>query len=382
MHATQTGAPPSASASPSTLAPGDAVEGFVQHAVQGGFLVDIGRPRPVFVPGHLLRKAIELLPGADRFEEIVRGRPLSFVVGRLSRRPAGEGDALVLPDEMIDRIHRRRVLANMRVGERTEGTVLLMRRTGYFVRVDRAGGSVDGFVLGDASMRVVGEKIALRAVSISRERLYLTEMPEPGAVPEVGEKFRGRVTQSSKNGLLVVGPGNVVALVPRDEISWVRDGGATTGDEVETVVIRKLGDPDDEADVEVSLKRARKNPWDEIADGVTPGSVVSGVVTNVVDFGAFVLTDWGVSGLVHASALGLAAGSPDLYALFPRGKRIDLTVLSVDAAARRLGLLPVVGAPEESVAKDQAGTRDKAATGEPTKASGAIAAAIRGLLRL
>ncbi|HEC35035.1 MAG TPA: S1 RNA-binding domain-containing protein, partial [Anaerolineae bacterium] len=67
------------------------------------------------------------------------------------------------------------------------------------------------------------------------------------------------------------------------------------------------------------------------------GQIIEGVITNVVDFGAFVQVEEGMEGLIHISEL--AEGS----FLHPRsvvqeGQVVRLRVISVDGARRRLGL--------------------------------------------
>ena len=65
--------------------------------------------------------------------------------------------------------------------------------------------------------------------------------------------------------------------------------------------------------------------------------MVEGVITNVVDFGAFARIEDGLEGLIHVSEL--AEG----HFLHPRnvvseGQHVSARILSIDGQARRLGL--------------------------------------------
>ncbi len=89
--------------------------------------------------------------------------------------------------------------------------------------------------------------------------------------------------------------------------------------------------------VALSLKRTKPDPWVGIEQRYKPGQVVSGLVANIVDYGAFVQVEEDLEGLIHASELG------EGNFLHPRsvlkfGERVHAYVLSADAMTRRLAL--------------------------------------------
>lgn len=61
--------------------------------------------------------------------------------------------------------------------------------------------------------------------------------------------------------------------------------------------------------INLSLKRLKPNPWNEVAENYKVEQLVSGKVTKVVDYGAFVRLDVGVDGLLHVSEI--AEPAPD-----------------------------------------------------------------------
>ncbi len=87
----------------------------------------------------------------------------------------------------------------------------------------------------------------------------------------------------------------------------------------------------------LSLKRLRPDPWTGIEERYRIGQVIEGVVTNVVNFGAFVCLEDGLEGLIHVSELA------DGNFLHPRsivreGERVRVRIVSIDSLGRRLGL--------------------------------------------
>ena len=89
--------------------------------------------------------------------------------------------------------------------------------------------------------------------------------------------------------------------------------------------------------VALSLKRLRPDPWETVEERYQVGQIVEGVITNVVDFGAFACIEEGLEGLIHVSEL--AEG----HFLHPRnvvreGDTIKARILNIDGRARRLGL--------------------------------------------
>jgi small subunit ribosomal protein S1 len=194
----------------------------------------------------------------------------------------------------------------------------------------------------------VGEQINLRIIELAPEanRLILSERAaqvEPGKRGEVllglvpGDICRGVVTNLCDFGAFI-DLGGIEGLIHISELSWGRVGHPRdvleSGQEVEVAVLSV--DPDQER-VALSLKRLQPDPWESVEERYHIGQIVEGIVTNVVDFGAFACIEEGLEGLIHVSEL--AEGQ----FLHPRnvvheGERISACILNIDGKARRLGL--------------------------------------------
>lgn len=173
--------------------------------------------------------------------------------------------------------------------------------------------------------------LSQRAVREIREGLRLLHELKPGDVR------RGRVTNVRPFGAFV-DLGGIEGLLHISELSWGRvshpDEIVRPGDELDVYVMDV--DPDQRR-IALSLKRLKPDPWESVAQRYRVGQVLTGVVTNVVSFGAFVRLEEGVEGLVHISEL--AEGQ----FLHPRnvvqeGDVVRVQVLNVDPLHHRIGL--------------------------------------------
>ena len=87
----------------------------------------------------------------------------------------------------------------------------------------------------------------------------------------------------------------------------------------------------------LGLKQIEKNPWEELSLKYPAGTIVSGKVTNVTDFGIFVEIEEAIEGLVHISELSAkrVKSSSELFAV---GDSVSAIVKSVDTKSRKIRL--------------------------------------------
>ncbi len=103
------------------------------------------------------------------------------------------------------------------------------------------------------------------------------------------------------------------------------------------VTVRVLAVDREQGRVALSLRHLQPDPWSAVEERYCVGQVVEGVITNVVDFGAFVCLEQGLEGLIHVSEL--AEGN----FMHPRnvvreGDVVHALIRSIDGANRRLAL--------------------------------------------
>lgn len=152
-----------------------------------------------------------------------------------------------------------------------------------------------------------------------------------------GDICRGVVSNLTNFGAFI-DIGGFEGLAHVSEVSWSRVAHPrdtlNVGQAVEAFVLSV----DAEAGrLALSLKRVRPNPWDGVEARFAVGHITRGVVTNVVDFGAFVRVEDDLEGLLHVSELG------EGHALHPRnvlheGQTLTVRVIGVDGEHHRLAL--------------------------------------------
>jgi small subunit ribosomal protein S1 len=194
----------------------------------------------------------------------------------------------------------------------------------------------------------IGETLSLRVIELNEEqnRLILSERAAralPGERADLltrlrtGDTCGGHITNLCEFGAFV-DLGGVEGLIHISELSWGRVGHPNDilarGQHVDVYV---LDVNKDAGRIALSLKRLHPDPWETVNERYHIGETVTGVITNVVDFGAFARIEEGLEGLIHVSEL--AEG----HFLHPRnvvqeGQEITARILSIDGRARRLGL--------------------------------------------
>jgi small subunit ribosomal protein S1 len=194
----------------------------------------------------------------------------------------------------------------------------------------------------------IGQTVKLRVIELDRaqNRLILSERAaqvQPGTRASVlntirkGHVCTGQVTNLCDFGVFV-DLGGLEGLIHISELSWGRVGHPSDvlhrGD---TVKVYVMSVDAEQGRVALSLKRLHPDPWQTVEQRYTVGQIVEGVITNVVDFGAFACVEEGLEGLIHVSEL--AEG----HFLHPRnvvheGDVVQARILNIDGHARRLGL--------------------------------------------
>jgi len=194
----------------------------------------------------------------------------------------------------------------------------------------------------------IGEALILRVIELSEEqnRLILSERAAramPGERADIltrlrpGDTVTGVVTNLCDFGAFL-DLGGLEGLIHISELSWGRVGHpAEILERGQEVTAHVLDVNRDAGRIALSLKRLFPDPWETVQQRYQIGESVEGVITNVVDFGAFARIEDGLEGLIHVSEL--AEG----HFLHPRnvvseGQHVTARILSIDGHARRLGL--------------------------------------------
>ncbi len=242
------------------------------------------------------------------------------------------------------------------VGSRRKGKVVNVTDYGVFVELEDG---VEGLVhiseltwnkkmkhpskvahLGDTvEVMVLDCDPAKRRISLGMKQIE----PNPWTLIEekypVGTKVVGRVKTVTDFGIFIGFDEGVDGLVHVSEISWTKkikhpNELFKKGQEVEAVVLNIDGKNER---FSLGIKQLTPDPWKDVVRRYRKGEVVSGKVTNVTDFGAFVELEEGIEGLVHVSEISREKIEKPSDVL-KVGDTVSAMVLHIDPHDRRIGL--------------------------------------------
>lgn len=193
-----------------------------------------------------------------------------------------------------------------------------------------------------------GSVLSLKLIEVSKlnSRLIFSERATLVAAGQREDLLNGVRPGDRRKGILTnladfgafVDLGGVEGLVHISEISWSRVNHPSAvlkpGQMVDVLVL----DMDQRAGrVALSMKRLRPDPWLTAAEKYKPGQIVSGVVSTITTYGAFVTLEPELEGLVHISELaeGVFMHPRDVV---QTGEPVMARVLIVEPSQKRIAL--------------------------------------------
>ncbi len=222
----------------------------------------------------------------------------------------------IQPDPWID--------ASMRypIGKRIEGKVVSLAEYGAFVELEPG---IEGLIhvseiswtkriKHPSKVVSVGDTVEAVVLDVSeRERKISLGMkqiePNPWSVIEqkypINTQVAGTIRNITNFGIFVGLEEGIAGLVHVSDISWTEQIKHPSekykkGDNVEAVVLKI--DKENEK-FSLGIKQLEANPWEEILKKYPVGEEVSGEITKVAEFGAFVKLEEGIEGLIYSSEL-------------------------------------------------------------------------------
>ncbi len=359
------------------MEPGAEVEGVVTGMNKGGLEVDIKGIR-AFLPAsqvdlYHVHDISVFLQQTIRADVIQADRNDNNVV--LSRRKLLEREQAAA---------RERLMGELAEGQVRQGVVRNVTEYGAFVDL----GGADGLLhisdmswsrVKDASQVVeVGQTVEVKVLKIDREKDRISlGLKQIAANPwdgvdrryASGQKLTGRVTRLADFGAFVEIEPGLEGLVPISEMSWVKrirhpSEVVQEGAVIEVTVLQVDAQ---KRRMSLGLRQMEENPWNGASLRYPPDSTVTGKVTRLADFGAFVEVEPGIEGLIHISELADRRVNRPSDVVQPN-QEIQVRVLSVDPDNQRLSLsLKAVTAAPAAVQAADAEAAEKAQSDKQRK---------------
>src|SRR5687767_5176849 len=193
-----------------------------------------------------------------------------------------------------------------------------------------------------------------------------------------GAVITGRVASVREFGAFIELGGGVQGLLHISEMGWSRISDPSQilkpGDEI-TVKVLQVDDARQK--IALGLKQLTADPWSSVAATYAAGQMLTGRVTRVTEFGAFVELAPGVEALAHVSTFAPTGRSDDWKNAVAPGTTVRVEILSIDLEKKRIGVsvIPSDVAPEdvrEYVEREEAA---------PSERFGSLADKLKGALK-
>ena len=242
------------------------------------------------------------------------------------------------------------------IGSRVKGKVVNIVPYGAFVDLgDGVGGLIhisefswtkkitkpqEMLNIGDAVEAVVLEiRKDEQKISLGIRQLESNPWDIAATLYPVGTHVKGKVRNLTSYGAFVELQEGIDGMIHVSDMSWTRKINQPSevlkkGDEVEATVLEV--DPSQHR-IALGMKQLAEDPWKKIADQYKVGDLVTGKVTKLTSFGAFIALANDIDGLVHISQVSNERVDK-IKNVLKVGDEVKARVIKIDGEERRIGL--------------------------------------------
>ncbi len=326
---------------------GDVVAGMVTRKIKGGLLVNIGVN--VFLPA----SQVDIRRPPDIGDYINRTIECKILKIDEARRNIVVSRRKLIEDQREEM--KKKLLAEITPGQIRKGVVKNIAEFGAFVDL----GGIDGLLhITDMSWGRISNphevvhidqqlEVFIIAVDKEREKIALG-LKQKSASPwegvdakyPVSSRHTGEVVNVMSYGAFVKLEPGIEGLVHISEMSWTKRINhpselVSIGDHIEVQV---LNINKDKQEISLGMKQVQPNPWDKVADRYPQGTVITGTVRNLTNYGAFIEVEEGIDGLLHVSDMSWVRKVSHPSEVVNKGDKVTCIVLNVDQERKRVAL--------------------------------------------
>lgn len=326
---------------------GKVMEGIVKNITEYGIFVDLGGVDGLLhitdISWGRVKHPSELFSVGDKIN--VKILSYDFEKERVSL-----GMKQLTPDPWTTAVNK------YPVGSKVSGRVVSLTDYGAFIELEEG---VEGLIhvsemswtrkiRHPSQMVTVGEDVEAVVLDLKPENRRISlgikqTVDNPWEVISqkypVGTIIEGKIKNITEFGLFIGIDDDIDGLVHISDISWTKrikhpSEVYKKNDTIQAVVLDI-----DKANERFSLgiKQTQKDPWETVSQRYEVGKEISGVITNLTDFGVFVELEEGIEGLVHVSEISKEniKTPKEHYAI---GDTITAKVMNINSEERRIGL--------------------------------------------
>jgi small subunit ribosomal protein S1 len=326
------------------------IEGFVKRRTKGGLIVDVFGIE-AFLPG----SQIDVKPIRDFDIYVNKNIEVKVVKINYTNDNVVVSHKVLIEKDLEQQ--KAAILTNLEKGQVLEGVIKNMTNFGVFIDL----GGVDGLLhITDISWGRINHpeevlkldqtvKVVVldfdedkKRISLGMKQLTSHPWDALAADIQVGSRVKGKIVNVADYGAFLELQPGVEGLIHVSEMSWSQhlrnpQDFMKVGDEIEAVVLTL---DRDERKMSLGIKQLAEDPWtrQEILDKYAVGTKHKGIVRNLTNFGLFIELEEGIDGLVHVSDLSWTKKIKHPSEFVKVGEPMDVQVLELDAANRRLAL--------------------------------------------
>ena len=327
---------------------GDVVEGVVRNITKSGVFVDIGG-----FDGLVRLDDLSWKRGVNPRDIVSPQEKVQVKIVQMD--PETKRVGLSLKDLTVDPFEQ--FCEEVREGDVIDGKVVKLETFGAFIRLrdgvegllhiselswtKRVGHPKEILTVGtDIQVKILGIDYNERRISLGFRQLQQNPYDALENEYTVNSRHTGRISRITDFGIFVELPSGVEGLVRKEDIGWERGSGSdlesrfVPGEMVEVRVInidikkRKIG---------LGIKQLQDNPLEVFRFSHPVGSKLTGTVTKLSDFGAFVDVGSGLEGLIHISNLADKRVEKVEDVVKP-GDTVEVKVIEIDSDKNKIGL--------------------------------------------
>jgi len=317
------------------LKPGQVVKSKVVHVSSDKVLVDLGLKKEGFL-------------SASEFKNLPQvGSEIDIYINHLNT----DGSPSISYSKAMDMLVWKNLTESFQTGKIINGKIGKKIKGGYEVDIGLTafmpgsqiskdhsklpGGKTLGVIITELDKKnkniVVSNKLAEKEINETKRQNTFASIKE-------GNVIKGKISTITDFGIFV-DLGGIDGLLHINDVSYKRVENLNDiykiGDEI-TVKVLKI-DPK-ENKIALGAKQLLKNPWDDVELKYLKGMRVSGKVTTLTPFGAFVMLEDGVEGLIHVSDISWTERIVHPKDVFKEGQDIEAMVLESSVEKQKISL--------------------------------------------
>ena len=319
------------------------IEGIITKKNRGGYVVEADAVS-FFMPRSL---------AAFKDTDDVIGRKIKAQVVKVD---AAENSIVVSRRKLFNEERKKKKeIIDQLMAEDVVVAGIIKKITSYGMFVDVGG--VDGLVhyneisykgpVNPSKLYKEGDEVTVKAISYDKDKRHLSlsikaVLPDPWAEVESeldeGDTITVTVSNIENYGVFVDLGNDIEGFLHISEISWNKNvknpnDYLTVGEEIDVEVIEINSNTHK---LRVSLKRLLPKPFDEFLKNYNEGDVVTGVITSLTDFGAFVRIA-GVEGLLHNQDISWDKNTKAKETL-KSGEEVEVKIAKINAEDQKISL--------------------------------------------